>query len=348
MSSVFDSLAPESKFYKRFFFLRTIIKHNIFVGPEKNPLVKEMLRERKKLYKQLMKEKRAKLIVRNLPFSTTENNLLEYYQKFGDVVNVELLRRPNGDLVGCAFVQFKLVQNAAKARHHTNGKEFIGRTIECDFALSKDKYEGKLLTEDEIKEEPIKTEKEIKQEQIEVKDEPVDDYECKNAAEPVEIKVEDIKSEDESDESDEEGEEEEDVPTAEAAPEEPTNEETQLDDNDQSNEEEEEKMQLDEESDEEMQTDEESSEEEIKESPPVHSEKSETDSVSSVSKKPHVISNDVAEGKTVFIKNVPFDATNDDLRQCMSQYGPLYYALICIDKLTEHSKGTAFVKFKVR
>lgn len=58
-------------------------------------------------------------------------------------------------------------------------------------------------------------------------------------------------------------------------------------------------------------------------------------------------SHDVNEGKTVFIKNVPFHATNEDLKQCMLQFGPVYYALICVDRLTEHSKGTAFVKFVV-
>lgn len=58
-------------------------------------------------------------------------------------------------------------------------------------------------------------------------------------------------------------------------------------------------------------------------------------------------SHDVNEGKTVFIKNVPFHATNEDLKQCMLQFGPVYYALICMDRLTEHSKGTAFVKFVV-
>jgi nucleolar protein 4 len=62
---------------------------------------------------------------------------------------------------------------------------------------------------------------------------------------------------------------------------------------------------------------------------------------------PRRISNDVNEGKTVFIKNVPFSATNEDLKTCMLQFGPVYYALICIDQLTEHSKGTAFVKFRV-
>ena len=64
-------------------------------------------------------------------------------------------------------------------------------------------------------------------------------------------------------------------------------------------------------------------------------------------KRPRVISNDVSEGKTVFLKNVPFDVQNEELKACMEQYGPVYYALVCMDPLTEHSKGTAFVKFRV-
>lgn len=31
----------------------------------------------------------------------------------------------------------------------------------------------------------------------------------------------------------------------------------------------------------------------------------------------------------------------------MEKIGPVIYAVICIDPLTEHSRGTAFVKFKV-
>lgn len=31
----------------------------------------------------------------------------------------------------------------------------------------------------------------------------------------------------------------------------------------------------------------------------------------------------------------------------MERYGPICYALVCIDPLTEFSRGTAFVKFKV-
>ena len=49
----------------------------------------------------------------------------------------------------------------------------------------------------------------------------------------------------------------------------------------------------------------------------------------------------------MFLKNVPFSVKNDELKQYMERFGPIYYALVCIDPLTEFSKGTAFVKFKV-
>lgn len=48
------------------------------------------------------------------------------------------------------------------------------------------------------------------------------------------------------------------------------------------------------------------------------------------------------------MKNVSFSVTNDELKRFMKErFGPIYYALICVDRLTEHSKGTAFVKFRV-
>lgn len=65
-------------------------------------------------------------------------------------------------------------------------------------------------------------------------------------------------------------------------------------------------------------------------------------------KPPRPKRNDVAEGCTVFIKNVPFTATNDDLQEACKQFGPLYYGLINVDHVSGHSKGTGFVKFKVR
>lgn len=309
-----------------------------------------MLQERRKLLKQKQKEKKARLVVRNLPFSTTEENLREYYENFGEVVGVDLLRKPDGKLVGCAFIQFKLVQNAAKARHHTNGKEFIGRTIECDFAMAKRRYEEKLITDTEIKKEnEVKTE--IKQE-VDIKEEPIDNYESSSNIlnQPVEVKTEEIKTENETHANEQNQISMEESTNAEEPQENVQSEEDEeskppdgVEDQDQDEEMEtdEEETQMDEEEEEEK-SDEDVSETESKAD---NDRFSEAGSISST--KPRV-SNDLVEGKTVFIKNVPFDATNDDLRQCMLQFGPVYYALICIDKLTEHSKGTAFVKFRVK
>lgn len=217
--------------------------------------------------------------MKNLPFKATEENLKEYFEQYGDVVNVDLLKKDDGKLKGCGFVQFKLVQKAAKARHHLNGKEFMGRKVTVDFAKSKDLYKK------EIKKENIQDNNEQEESKQEVKEEPIDVD-----------KIEDKKD---------------DIPESSHIQEESEN--TSEDEN---------------EEDEEV---------------------DETINESKVNqKKTHFESHDVAEGKTIFVKNVPFQATNEDVKQCMLQFGRVYYALICIDKLTEHSKGTAFVKFLVR
>lgn len=56
-------------------------------------------------------------------------------------------------------------------------------------------------------------------------------------------------------------------------------------------------------------------------------------------------SNDIQEGKTVFIKNIPFTATDEDLKQSCLPFGKLYYALVIKDPISGHAKGTGFVKF---
>lgn len=56
---------------------------------------------------------------------------------------------------------------------------------------------------------------------------------------------------------------------------------------------------------------------------------------------------DVGEGKTLFIRNLDFSTPQDSLRNFMEQFGPVHYALLCMDKVMERPKGTGFVKFKV-
>lgn len=239
--------------------------------------MKQKLRERKKLSKQILKEKRARLLVKNLHFKVTEEKLQEFFSQYGEVTSIDLLKKPDGKLLGCCFIQFKLVQKAAKARHHTNGKEFLGRKIDVDFAKPKNKYKKEI--KNSIKSVDFNTENIVAPNQKLNSDVKIE----------IESSSENIESEDTgSNNSDEDS-----IVSGSIQENESTigNEEFKDDENN-----------------------------------------------------PH-FSHDISEGKTVFVKNIPFDATNDDLKKYMTQFGRIYYALICVDKLTEHSKGTGFVKF---
>ncbi|WWD08119.1 hypothetical protein V865_006230 [Kwoniella europaea PYCC6329] len=59
--------------------------------------------------------------------------------------------------------------------------------------------------------------------------------------------------------------------------------------------------------------------------------------------KPALPSVDV--GSTLFIRNLPFEATEQELNTLFRSFGPLRYARITIDKSTGRSRGTGFVCF---
>lgn len=58
-------------------------------------------------------------------------------------------------------------------------------------------------------------------------------------------------------------------------------------------------------------------------------------------------SSDVNEGKTIFVRNIPFDATSESLKLAFHDYAPVAFAIVVKDCTTGMSKGTAFIKFKV-
>ncbi|XP_018324265.2 RNA-binding protein 28-like [Agrilus planipennis] len=297
---------------------------------DKKAIIKEKLRQKKKKAKK--NNKRARIVVKNLPFTTTEESLKQHFGQYGSIKEIVLLRKPDGSPVGCAFIQFELVQKAAKAIHYTNEKPFLEREITVEWAKPKDKYEkSKQKIEVKIKEElpddfdpniQIKTEKE---ELLEIKKEETDEnltFEIvKNTNtsfdyNPVNSTINEEEYNNDDDDDDE------------------MNSENQISSN----------------ANEEEKKEEESSHASSDSSEQYEDSDEENDTLVQENvkqeQKAKFMSNDASEGKTVFIKNVPFHATNDDLARCMSQFGPFFYALICIDRLTEHSKGTAFVKFK--
>ena len=55
---------------------------------------------------------------------------------------------------------------------------------------------------------------------------------------------------------------------------------------------------------------------------------------------------DVKEGKTLFIRNISFDSSEESLHALFEQFGKVDYCKILEDKRTGHSRGMAFVKYK--
>lgn len=238
-----------------------------FVHPKKTS-------EERKKEKELRQLRKARIILRNLSYKTTEDVLSNEFKKYGTIKECNVLKREDGKLVGCAFIQYEKVNQAAKAIHHANGKEIFGRPIILDWAVNRKKFTQHLKKlKNEIMKEPQNGEISIKQE-----------------------------SDDDGTEANGENE---------SADEENASENESDDDGE--------------------------AEEKFKPGSDDEDEK----------KTIHKRSNDVAEGCTVFIKNIPFESTRDDLFKVCRPFGPLYYAVITVDKISGHSKGTGFVKFKV-
>ena len=55
---------------------------------------------------------------------------------------------------------------------------------------------------------------------------------------------------------------------------------------------------------------------------------------------------DVKEGRTIFIRNLPFEASEEELNDLFAKYGQIFYCKVVFDQQTGHSKGSAFIKFK--
>ena len=99
----------------------------------------------------------------------SEEELRAHFSQCGDVEEARVLTRPDGRRVGCAFVQFSTLAQAAKAIKVTNGSQIKGRTVAVDWAVGKREFQATKAEED-VKEEVIE-EQEVKEEELEVKEE---------------------------------------------------------------------------------------------------------------------------------------------------------------------------------
>ncbi|XP_043205263.1 RNA-binding protein 28-like [Amphibalanus amphitrite] len=278
--------------------------------------------------------KKGRLIVRNLSFKVTDDSFRKHFASVGPVTEVKLLKKSNGLLVGCGFVQFKHEKHAQEAIKKYNTKPFLGRPIVIDWAVDKTRYEAAQKPAQtggsKGSKRPLDDEEDVEDEDEEEEDEGSDDDgsshdETMNSS-PGKASVDQETPEEEDSEEDEESgdDEEEDGDDAE------TGESDAASDEDEEG------------SDDDDKSDESDAEEESEENEGSDVE----EEAATPAKRNRKVASDVGEGCTLFIKNLSFDTDQDTLKELFSQFGRVKYALLCVDPLTEHPRGTAFVQFK--
>ncbi|XP_027984872.2 RNA-binding protein 28 [Eptesicus fuscus] len=295
----------------------------------------ESPKKERKPKKAKVADKKARLIIRNLSFKCSEDDLKTIFAQYGAVLEVNIPRKPDGKMRGFAFVQFKNLLEAGKALKSMNMKEIKGRTVAVDWAVAKDKYKNtqSASAPGEEKQPEPKLQKLGK----------------------VNGRKEEVMREEEDDDDDDDGDMEEDDD----------------EDGDDGDDEEEEKNKeskvtkcvqvhkgavkrpVPSESSDEDHSDEDSgleegdsvdSGEDLAQSD-THTEEQEDEDVQVSKKKKRKLPSDVNEGKTVFIRNLSFDSEEEDLGELLQQFGDLKYVRIVLHPDTEHSKGCAFAQF---
>ncbi|XP_004526400.1 RNA-binding protein 28 [Ceratitis capitata] len=144
--------------------------------------------------KERRQKKKARIIVRNISYKVKDDVLLKHFSQWGTVEDLNLLKRPDGKLVGCAFVQYSSVNQASKAILKGNNQKFLGRPIYIDWALGKDEYTNKKNDKNSDEPDEKKPKVELKEE-----DDKLSQTSVKEDSKKLEADIEDTNSEDDSD-----------------------------------------------------------------------------------------------------------------------------------------------------
>ena len=104
-------------------------------------------------------------------------------------------------------------------------------------------------------------------------------------------------------------------------------------------EEEKEEKEMEEEEDEDDEDDDDDEEKNMEEEKEMEVDEKEEEKEEETEKSSHLdeILGDAEEGKTIFIRNIPLDATEKDLYRFFKKYGSIEYVKLCKDKLSSYS-----------
>ncbi|XP_044139356.1 RNA-binding protein 28 isoform X1 [Bufo gargarizans] len=286
--------------------------------------------------------KKARLIIRNLSFKSSEEELKTHFSTFGSVMEVNIPKKPDGNMRGFAFVQFKNMLEASKALKGTNMKSIKGRTVAVDWAVAKDKYTATQGGASETKKSSGKLSQTEALADAEDSSDDKDDTSLKDADEGDE---DDLSEDDSTQKEESEYEQETSQPKTKGSKvpikksqatrnkvlkEEESEDDQEKSSDDEDNEDDDESADSGQDSD----TEDDSGDSD-----------SESEKIDKTKVKKKLLPSDVKEGRTLFIRNLSFNSEEDDLEELLLKYGSINYVRIVLHPDTEHSKGCAFVQF---
>uniref|UniRef100_A0A8C8DMK4 RNA binding motif protein 28 n=1 Tax=Oryzias sinensis TaxID=183150 RepID=A0A8C8DMK4_9TELE len=277
---------------------------------------------------------KSRLIIRNLSFKCSEDDLKEVFEKYGTVLEAKIPLKPDGKMRGFAFVLFKNVCGAAKALKEMNLKEIKGRPVAVDWAVPKDKYTASTQSSHPGNADSEHDTCDEGEEQSQVV-QPVEEPKAK----------EEDESEDEDDSEDNENSEDEEG-NSEDEDDHRKEEEEKDDDDDNSNDDDDDDGLNSANGDSASEDAEDDDDDDDDQSGKKYFKSMNIESKRKARKKD--LPSDVKEGRTVFIRNLSFDTDEEGLESVLLQYGELNYIKILLHPDTEHSKGCAFAQFKTK
>lgn len=286
--------------------------------------------------------KKWRVVVRNIPFNVTEQDLRMAFKDCGALWEVTIPRNADGHSRGFAFVGFTSKADTEKAIARVNATDIAGRTVAVDWAVSKRDYQSKEADtkavapvsssndDGDTSEMRIKPGQELEEEEEEeaaILDPEKEKSIVNNVLDSIlnaEEEVRDDEMTSASDESCGPSSSHDDSATTSSS----DHEEDDDDDDD------------------EIKT---KGEEEIE-----HKEHS---AVEELNRKAEQLQRTLTQGKekkeyhvepgaTVFIRNIPVDATQKTVFLAMKKFGFVQSTRLVLNKSTRKPKGTAFVDFK--
>lgn len=257
--------------------------------------------------------KAGRLIIRNLAFSATEKQVRKAFEKIGALEQVHLPLKKDSEVQhrGFAFVQYKNAAVAEKAISELNGSKVCGRGVAVDWAVDTQLY-GSLQKEEQV------------QQQQKVQHQAKNDKKLPEQAPK------------EDDDEDDEGEKEEGKDEVIRMKKLLNGDGDDKDDEDEKEDEEEDEEEDDAENDDE--------DDDSKKDKKKSKKKAKAKVKAKEERKPGF---DVEQGCSIFVRNVPFDATAEDLQNVFKRFGRVASIKMVADRTGVNAhRGSCFVKFK--